>query len=88
MTRRILPDMDMLYQKSFGFSMIFMFITMCVSLFDYRSVLRTVIVLYIEYTCIVFSDDIKNFLRRNCGFFRPITVLYQGIVEIEEKHAD
>tara|TARA_B110000967_G_C18851551_1_gene544904 strand:- start:1376 stop:1627 length:252 start_codon:yes stop_codon:yes gene_type:complete len=81
---RILPEMDMLYEKSFGFSMIFMFISMCVSLFNYRSVLRTVIVLYIEYICIIFSDDIKDFLRRNCGFFRPEQVQYAE----EEKHAD
>ena len=60
----VLPEIDAGFQRPFGYMMIVMFTQMLLSLFSYKSILITVIVLYSEYICIINIDNVKSILSR------------------------
>lgn len=64
MTRmyKILPDIDDDFHPSLGFVMFIMAIIMITSLFSYRSLLQTLVMIYVSYLALTFKNPILNYI--------------------------
>jgi len=75
---KVLPEMDDDFQRPLGFTMVLLFISMCMSMFDYRSLLRTVLIIYGVYICLTFKQSIYAYIRKQIKTFRPVMAPYQS----------
>tara|TARA_B100001250_G_C19554298_1_gene680454 strand:+ start:142 stop:462 length:321 start_codon:yes stop_codon:yes gene_type:complete len=75
---KVLPEIDTEFQRPFGYTMVIMLMQMLFSLFSYRSLLRTVIVLYVSYISILYKDEISKFIKKQIRSFKPVLAPYQS----------
>tara|TARA_Y100001936_G_C15467025_1_gene356751 strand:- start:54 stop:446 length:393 start_codon:yes stop_codon:yes gene_type:complete len=75
---RVIPEIEMDSWGLFTFTMGLMLIQMLISLFSYRSLLTTIIVLYSTYISMLYSDEIKDYFKTLLSSFRPVMAPYQS----------
>ena len=75
---KVLPEVDDDFQRPLGLTMTLLFISMCMSMFDYRSLLRTVVIIYGVYICLMFKENIYTYCRKQMKTFRPVMAPYQS----------
>ena len=81
---RVIPEIEMDSWGLFTFTMGLMFIQMLISLFSYRSLVTTIIVLYSTYISMLYSDEITNYFRTILKSFRPVMAHYQSCTDDDE----
>ena len=85
---KVLPEMDDDFQRPLGFTMVLLFISMCMSMFDYRSLLRTVLIIYGVYICLTFKQSIYAYIRKQIKTFRPVMAPYQSGSDVGDDDDD
>ena len=85
---KVLPEIDTDFQKPFGYIMVLMLMQMLFSLFSYRSLLRTVIVLYVSYISILYKDEISKLIKKQYRTFKPVLAPYQSGTDDEGYEED
>ena len=75
---RVIPEIEMDSWGLFTFTMGLMLIQMFISLFSYRSLLTTIIVLYSTYISMLYSGELKDYFRTLFRSFRPVMAPYQS----------
>ena len=80
MTRmfKVLPEIDTEFQRPFYYVLILMAIQMVISLFSYRSLLRTVVFIYSTYACMLHKDKVRKFIKKQMKMFKPVLAPYQS----------
>ena len=86
---KVLPQIesDMKF-STLGFTMALLFISMCMSMFDYHSLLRSVIILYITYICLIFRETIYKYCKKQMNTFRPVMAPYQSGTDDDDNGYD
>ena len=74
---KVLPEIESEF-NTLGFTMALLFISMCMSMFDYHSLLRSVIILYTTYICLMFRESIYKYCKKQMNTFRPVMAPYQS----------
>jgi len=85
---KVLPEIDTDFQRPFGYTMVIMLMQMLFSLFSYRSLLRTVVVLYVSYISILYKDEISKFIKRQFMSFKPVMAPYQSGTDDDEGYEE
>ena len=65
------PDMD--FQAPYGFIMAVLLFQMLISFFNYRSLLTSIIILYSTYITMLYSKEIRKYIRKKMEEFRRVT---------------
>ena len=79
---KILPDIDDDFHPALGFVMFIMAIIMITSLFNYRSLIQALAMIYTSYVGLTFKRNIQNYIKN----YNPVMAPYskRPIIEISD----
>lgn len=84
---KVLPEIESEF-NTLGFTMALLLISMCMSMFDYHSLLRSVIILYTTYICLMFRENIYKYCKKQIRTFRPVMAPYQSGTDDDEGYEE
>ena len=84
---KVLPEIESEF-NTLGFTMALLLISMCMSMFDYHSLLRSVIIIYTTYICLMFRESIYKYCKKQIRTFRPVMAPYQSGTDDEGYEED
>ena len=73
---KILPNVDDDFHPALGFVMFIMAIIMITSLFNYRSLIQALVMIYTSYIGLTYKKNIQKYISRNSPRFTPVMAPY------------
>ncbi len=82
-------DMDLNFQELYSTLMAMLMFIMVLSLFSYRSLLTSIIMLYSSYITMVYHKEIKKYVKRKLKKYKPVLAPYKiGFYPLSDSDID